>query len=938
MTRRGTLLALFGVLLMIAPAHAVGPGLLGSSGSAPALPSDLAGPLSLTDRPDSTVVFEPNVGQASEEVRFVARGTSAPTAFLDDGIATQLPSEDDEPGDRVEMTFLDGQPTSLEGHDARGDVANYYLGDDPSQWATEVPRYQSLVYEQVWPGIDVVVYGTEDARVEYDFVVAPGASPDAIRLAFDGQEALDIADDGALVIDTATREMRQQAPIAHQPTPDGHEPVTAAFEITSEDTVTLDLGERDPTLPLVIDPVLEVSSHWGASGSDAGQSVEIAPDGDIVIAGRTSSEDLPTLNATQPGYGGRGDAFVARFTDDFEPIWVTYLGGISNDRARDVAIDDAGNTYVTGTTGDTTQGAADFPTTPGAAYTEPFGISDGFIAKLDTDGLLEYATLIGSRHIDMLKGIDVDADGRAYAAGWDFWPAYRPYPTTDDAFQPEGNDRVKTDAVFTVLSPDGSTFEYVTYIGSTPHDRGADVAVTDDGRAYVTGRTHGDDLPVVSALQPSFGGEIDTFLAVFDPDQNVEALTYLGGAGVDMGLGVDLGPDDLPYLMGRANSPGFPVETPGSPNAGDGFLAKLDPAAQSFEYAASIPYVGTQASSWQPGFAVDDWGNAHVVGRSQVDIDEVRAVQDGHAGGTHDGIAVSLDADGQGFRYATLLGGSAEDLLTGVAVDDHGDAIVAGRSNSDDLPTADPLQDGRAGGFDTIIAKLHSGDAIADAWTVSADTPTFDLREHARAFADNNASDANASRALTAGPVAFDAGATRADSSIDRSEVAFDATATSSVSLADVSIADGLVTADAIEMSARSTGTLDEASSTVTGAITGLSIAAAPPVDVTFPAPEQNVSLPGDAGYVTVFETERFDGDGGYSEVRATALHVNATTAEGSIDVRIGVAWTAVAGDNLPLEHPDERAPIVCEDDTIEETLSPLAEASPCEGSLPAAP
>jgi hypothetical protein len=381
--------------------------------------------------------------------------------------------------------------------------------------------------------------------------------------------------------------------------------------------------------------------------------------GNAYVTANTTSTDFPiTPGAFQPAFaGGDADTFVTKLNrNGSELIYSTYLGGSECDNTAAicfdvgfaVAVDEAGNAYVTGPTNST-----NFPTTPGA-FQSAFagGFSDTFVTKLNRSGTaLLYSTYLGGSSFDPGRGIAVDQAGNAYVIG----PTGSPdFPTTPGAFQPvfAGGD---TDVFVTKLNRRGTALVYSTYLGGSGFDFSNvnSIAVDKKGNAYAGGLTDSRNFPTTpGAFQLAFGGgDIDAFVTKLNPGGTALVYsTYLGGSGFDFGNGLAVDENGSAYATGLTGSPDFPT-TPGA---------------------------------LQPAFA----------------------------GGDADVFLTKLNRRGTNLIYSTYLGGSGFDESNGIAIDQNGSAYVTGDTNSVDFPTTPgAFQPANAGSQDAFVAKIgHTDD------------------------------------------------------------------------------------------------------------------------------------------------------------------------------------------------------------------------------------
>src|SRR5262249_30813036 len=153
----------------------------------------------------------------------------------------------------------------VEGLDPQAGRTNYLLGNDPSAWHADVTRFGRVAYQQVYPGIDLVYYGTNQQQLEYDFIVAPGAEPGQIGLRFSRMEGLEVNGKGDLVLHTTVGDVVEHAPVLYQEAGGQRTPVAGAYELRGDGTVGLHVGAYDASRALVIDPTLVYSSYLGGN-------------------------------------------------------------------------------------------------------------------------------------------------------------------------------------------------------------------------------------------------------------------------------------------------------------------------------------------------------------------------------------------------------------------------------------------------------------------------------------------------------------------------------------------------------------------------------------------------------------------------------------------------------------------------------------------------
>ncbi|HWN10271.1 MAG TPA: FG-GAP-like repeat-containing protein [Pyrinomonadaceae bacterium] len=289
---------------------------------------------------------------------------------------------------------------------------NYFIGNDARKWRRNISTYAQVKYRNAYPGIDLVYHGNQQ-QLEYDFVVAPGASPQRIKLAFAGMERIAVDATGDLLLTTPSGILRQHKPVAYQEIEGERREVAANYRLRGN-AVSFEIGVYEKSRPLVIDPVLIYSTFLGGSGSEQGLGIALDAQGSAYLTGNTSSIDFPLAGAPQNVNGGFNDAFVVKLNPAGTAlVYSTYLGGNGDDVANAIAVDASGSAYVVGFTG-----SGSFPRTVGAFQNSKDGAVDGFVSKLSPDGSsLAYSTFLGGDNSDTAYGVAVDAAGAAYVTG-----------------------------------------------------------------------------------------------------------------------------------------------------------------------------------------------------------------------------------------------------------------------------------------------------------------------------------------------------------------------------------------------------------------------------------------------------------------------------------------------------------------------------------------
>ncbi len=308
----------------------------------------------------------------------------------------------------------------------RGEVASgsktiYYIGP-PRAWRS-ASHFERVRYSAIYPGIDVV-FVTAGNRLEYNFEIAPYADPAVIRVHYQGS-SLELTRGGDLEMHTGHAIVTQRRPIAFQNVRGQRRPVACDYLLKGDREVGLGLQTYDHAEALFIDPVLDFSTYLGGSGFDAVYAAATDAQGNLYVAGETSSGSI-----TNPSSAARSsrNAFVAKLNSaGTQVLYTVYLGGSAYDSGRGIALDPSGNIYLTGVTE-----SSNFPVTAGALLTQASGAQYAFVAKFSPSFVLQYSTYLGGGTADFGLAIAVDSTGAAYVAGQTESPSF---PVSTGAFQ-----------------------------------------------------------------------------------------------------------------------------------------------------------------------------------------------------------------------------------------------------------------------------------------------------------------------------------------------------------------------------------------------------------------------------------------------------------------------------------------------------------------------
>jgi uncharacterized repeat protein (TIGR01451 family) len=712
--------------------------------------------------------FERNRGQADTRFDFVATGGGYRVG-LSAGMASVALT--DGTGEAGAFRFvLEGAREGLAGAalDTLPGTVSYYRGNDPSQWHAGLSTHARVKYTNVFDGVDVVYYGNQ-RRLQYDFIVAPGADPTVIAFRVEGADRVSVADDGRLLMTLGDRVLAQERPFTYQVIEGVRQEVPSRFVLTGGQ-VRFALGDYDTTRELVIDPVIAYSSWLGGGSEEGILDLAVDASGNLVIYGFI--EDAPSVleYPTTPGAPKRTrvpsdtrDAFVTKFDPSGTTMLFSTLFGGSGEEllqpyAHDggMALDAAGNVYITGSTIST-----DFPTTAGAfdasynGAAPPSNTADGFYAKLSPSGAIAYATYLGGRAIELPHGIDVDSAGNVYIVGYTgsdtTGGASGGFTVTAGAYDPTYNG---SGDIFLLRFDTIGALTYATYLGGTSGDgvKASNVRAS---------RTAANVLYVVgdsaSAAFPTTASRVETYDGSGAPDAVLVRLnlalagtnqltygTFLGGTGDESFASLALDASDRVYAVGHTISSAatFPAAATvaGSiaPSGTDVLVAKFDTTqsgAASLVFATRINGFYTDTgddialdSANQPWITVRSGSFAPTPNPAQ-DFPLVNSLQSERSGNGGHAAVVQLNASGNGLLLSSLIG-SQEGTVgpTALAINANDEVWIGatGANTANAIPLVTPFQATYAGGStDATLQRIGRQADLSITKTVDKPLPQF---------------------------------------------------------------------------------------------------------------------------------------------------------------------------------------------------------------------
>jgi len=678
------------------------------------------------------MIFEQNQGQTDAQVRFMARGNGY-GLFLtnDEAVLVLQPDAKKDLAQSAKQSVvrmgLDGASQSrvVEGTEILAGKSNYLIGNDPSKWHRNVPQYGRVRYSQVYPGIDLIYYGTQ-GQLEYDFEVAPGADPKRIALSFDGSKRLKL-EAGDLLVQSADGALHLKAPHVYQKASAAERAVSGRFVLLAQNKVGFEIGNYDRSQPLIIDPVLSYSTYFGGSGSETAPTIAVDAGFNTYVTGSTTSSDFPTAGTPFQSTlhaGATANVFVSKFDPTGAVLtWSTYLGGSGTDASVAIAVDAAGDTFVAGTT---TSG--DFPTSSSAFQTAPkVAGTHGFVSELDPVGqVLKYSTYLSGSLADTMSGMTLDNKGFVYVIGITKSTDFPVAPSAGTLFgaMPSGASEAFFVSKVDPTTSGTNSLVFSSYFGGgNPSNgivAGGGIAVDNNSTGsniYITGGTNflhaglPNDFPIANAIQFT----------------NPSGGVLSGGACLDSPGSTTCPTTGLPTTGGVVNM--------------DAFIAKINPGTTTAAQLLYSTYVGGTGNDFANGIAVDSSGNAYITGSTTSPTSTststlfppvsggITAFQPCLNGPGVTPIASCTNADtshtdafvakinnpvtGTGsvnleLVYWSYIGGTNNDVGNAITVDGVGGARVVGTTFSSDLQLANAFQTSLKGLQDAIVARLDT--------------------------------------------------------------------------------------------------------------------------------------------------------------------------------------------------------------------------------------
>ena len=672
---------------------------------------DMGQPYEMIEDYQGTPFIE-NRGQWDDDVLYASVTDFGHAAITRDGILYNIKNGNGEEtgGSVISVTPSGGRITEVVATEETGTYYNFLIGNDPSNWASDVHSYEKIIIRDVWEGIDIEYY-MKESSLKYDMVLRPGADPDSIVMEVKGAE--NIRDDiDNLVIETGNDMGITDGDLIAYYDDNMEEEVEVDFASNSH-SYSFDIDGWDRSRTLRIDPVV-FSTYIGGIEAERTNGIATDSDGNIYVCGQTRSLIFPTTEgAYSRMFSGNGDGFISKIDPTGSSLlYSTYFGGTSYETLHDVEITPDGGICAVGTTN-----SIDIPTTENAYNRTKNGeMSDTIILKLDSTGSnLEYSTYLGgtdSETIMTSRTMAIDEMGRIILGGR---TDSRDFPLTQDAIDSTFDMMARSQGFVIVMSMTTGDLLYSTYLGGDWSNDVSSLVIDGDENIYIAGGTGSNNFPTTEGayLEEYPGGFSSLYvmklnLSLMDP---VVYSTYFGGEGFTSIHCIDVDEEGSVYITGKTRDGAFPVTNKSFQkdhrDMDDAFISKINPTGSDLVYSS---YYGGSDQDSAFGVKATESGGATVTGLTR--SDDIHSlinytVEKDRDSALH-AFIFTIDEKGENCPYQALIGGEDSDEPSELLLASNGDAIVTGSTASTEFPTTEgAYSEEPSGGEDIFVFRMN---------------------------------------------------------------------------------------------------------------------------------------------------------------------------------------------------------------------------------------
>ena len=582
---------------------------------------------------------------------------------------------------RMDMELVGASLNSvIETKDKNDYYENFYLPQCPNG-LLNVPTFSKVIYKEVYPKIDWIVYSVGQ-EMKYDFIVHPGGDPLSIKVKYNGATQTKINEDGSLLIVSPLGQIIDKKPESFQ----NRAVITSSFKI-NDGVIGYQLGDYDSNIDLIIDPGLVWATYYGGSGDEVGSLTglgvnNIATDvnGNVYLGGTTESTNNIAAGGFHNTYSGTfGTTFLVKFNSSGSRFWGTYYGGDFAE-AYAVTTDLNGNVFLAGVAYSYFIASGGFQNTFG-------GNNDASLIKFDSNGGRLWATYYGGSNSDYGRAVATDASGNVYLAG----------VTKSTSGIASGGYQVSiggSQDVFLVKFNSNGNRLWGTYFGGVGDESCYNncIAVDANYNVFLAGGTSSSNNISSGGFQNIYGGGGDAFLVKFNSSGNKLWGTYYGGSDPESGMGTTVDINGNIYMVGDGSTFGYRT-----------FMVKFSTAGVKLWELNNYPVYGTTYED----VITDQNDNVYVTGQTSNSNISTGGYQSIYGGGNDAFIAKFTNAGVQ--IGATYFGGTNSEKVGGMAVDNNGLLYLSGVTSSTTNIASGGFQNNFGGGNnDAFIAKFNA--------------------------------------------------------------------------------------------------------------------------------------------------------------------------------------------------------------------------------------